>query len=151
MNAHTFFVILETLWSFAVRSWSAVGPLVGVLIGAWLTRSWQRKQWELDSRKAEYRELISTLSESFHQIATYQRFNMQPPEVRQKISEAEVAGQSVIADRIFIEKQLRMRQVSEHWDSLIAERDLPRLWTRWTELHDALVRMAHRDLEIKEK
>jgi hypothetical protein len=42
-----------------------------VLIGAWLTRSWQRKQWILEGKKAEYRELLSTLSESYHTIRSH--------------------------------------------------------------------------------
>lgn len=150
MNAHMLYNLAETLWNFAVTAWSGVGPLVGVVIGAWLSRSWQRKQWELDGKKAEYRELLSTLSESFHQIATYQRHTVQPPEMRQAISKAEVAGQSVIADRVFIEDRLRVRQFSKRWDSLIAERGLPKLWRLWEELHDDLVKMAHEDLDIKD-
>jgi hypothetical protein len=51
-----------------VRAWSGIGPLIGALIGSWLTRSWQRKQWLLESKKAEYRELLSVLSQSAHCI-----------------------------------------------------------------------------------
>jgi membrane protein YqaA with SNARE-associated domain len=41
----------------------AIGSLVGVVIGHLLTRSWQHKQWLLDNKKQEYRELLSNLFE----------------------------------------------------------------------------------------
>ena len=37
----------------------------GVLLGHYLTRSWQREQWRLDRRREEYRELITALSDLF--------------------------------------------------------------------------------------
>jgi hypothetical protein len=46
----------------------ALSGLLGVILGAFLTRSWQRKQWLLDNKKAEYRELISILSQAAHYI-----------------------------------------------------------------------------------
>jgi hypothetical protein len=45
---------------FAV--WAAVGPLVGIVIGHYLTRSWQRRQWIADNRKEEYRKVLSGLN-----------------------------------------------------------------------------------------
>jgi hypothetical protein len=45
---------------FAV--WAAVGPLVGIVIGHYLTRSWQRSQWIADNRKEEYRKVLSGLN-----------------------------------------------------------------------------------------
>jgi hypothetical protein len=53
MNAQT----LETTGSLLGKTWGVVGPLVGVVIGVWLARSWQHKRWLLESKKAEYREL----------------------------------------------------------------------------------------------
>ena len=53
MNAHT----LETIGSLLGKTWGVVGPLLGVVIGAWLARSWQRKHWLLESKKAKYRKL----------------------------------------------------------------------------------------------
>jgi hypothetical protein len=153
MNVHTFGVIVETLLSFAVRAWSGVGPLVGVLIGAWLTRSWQRKQWVLEGKKAEYRELISTLSESFHCIVKNWPAGLVTAvshETLRETLEAEVAGQRVVEDRIFIENQLRAAQIRDRWALLAAEHDYNRICTYWKDLHDTLVKMARSDLGIKE-
>src|SRR4249920_2709756 len=41
--------------------WAAAGPLVGILIGHYLTRSWQRTQWIADNQKEEYRRLLTAL------------------------------------------------------------------------------------------
>jgi hypothetical protein len=48
---------LEIIGSFLGKTWGVIGPVVGVLIGAWLARSWQREHRPLRSKKAEYREL----------------------------------------------------------------------------------------------
>jgi hypothetical protein len=53
MNTHrleTFGILLGTIWC-------VVGPLVGVVIGIWLARCWQRKHRLLESKRTEYREL----------------------------------------------------------------------------------------------
>jgi hypothetical protein len=118
MNAHTFFAILETIWSFAVKAWSGIGPLNGVLIGAWLTRSWQRKQWVLENKKAEYRELISTLSQGFHIITKnlpVGRSGSMSGEEKRESRNAWVAGIQVIQDRIFIDEEMRVEKIQKKW------------------------------------
>lgn len=152
-------VSFSTVSNFLVKAWSIIGPLVGLLIGAWLSRSWQRKQWVLEGKKAEYRELISTLSQSYHCILKNWPALIAPfGEVictltdgaqQRETLEAEVAGQRVIEDRIFIDKAMRAENVREQWALLAAEKDLMRIYNYWTSLHDVLVKMAHRDLGIK--
>ena len=41
--------------------WAAVGPLVGVVVGGFLTAWWQRRQWILDNKAREYREALDAL------------------------------------------------------------------------------------------
>lgn len=146
------------VWHFLGRAWSVIGPLVGVLIGAWLARSWQRKQWVLDGKKAEYRELLSILSESYHCMAKY--WNDFTPMVggighpfterRERSLAAGTAGHRVIEDRVFIDKQMREADILQKWSILESARDNKfQLGVRWSELHDLLVKMAHRDLGIK--
>jgi hypothetical protein len=48
------------------RAWKYAGPLVGVLIGGWITSRNQRKQWLRDTRKQEYRELLGALAIGYH-------------------------------------------------------------------------------------
>jgi hypothetical protein len=49
-------------------AWSAIGPLVGVLIGAGLTSHIQRRQWLADRKREEYRELLTVLTESYGEV-----------------------------------------------------------------------------------
>jgi len=60
------------------------------------------------------------------------------------------AGARTIEDRIFIDNQIREAKIHERWEELEAERDYNRLYTRWHDLHDALVKMAQEALGIKE-
>jgi hypothetical protein len=41
---------------------TVLSGIIGLLLGHFLTRSWQLQQWKLENRKAEYRELLSKLS-----------------------------------------------------------------------------------------
>lgn len=107
----------STLWDFFVRAWSAIGPLVGVLIGAWLARSWQQKQWLLDSKKAEYRELISTLSRGCHLIMKnlpVGRFGAMSGEQEKEARDAWVAGLQVIQDRSSLMRKCVQRRSTKN-------------------------------------
>lgn len=42
--------------------WAAVGPLVGIAIGHYLVRSWERKRWLADNRKEEYRRVLAAVN-----------------------------------------------------------------------------------------
>lgn len=132
--------------------WSALGPLVGVLIGAWLTRLWQREQWVLDGKKAEYRELLSTLSQSYHLIVkllpTTGGISALSEEKYQAVEEAWIAGVKVIEDRIFIDQGIRAGNIRESWMQ-VADFDMQKLDGQWKGIHDAIMRMAHQDLGIE--
>lgn len=152
MNAHTIWIFLSSAWG-EIGGWKTAGPLVGIFIGYWLTRSWQRKQWVLESKKSEYRELITTLSQSFHCMEKY----WTPPDQisavdyneQRELREAGVAARRIIEDRIFIYKLMRTEKIEERWGLVAAENDLTWLRDYWNDLHDALVKAAHRDLGIK--
>ncbi|MGA9393661.1 MAG: hypothetical protein WBV69_24730 [Candidatus Sulfotelmatobacter sp.] len=56
-------VPLFPLWvTVFLTIWAAAGPVVGILTGHYLTRSWQRRQWIADNRKDEYRKLLAGLN-----------------------------------------------------------------------------------------
>lgn len=48
--------------SIGLQFWGCIGPLVGLLVGHVMTRSWQREQWLRDSKKQEYKELLTSLT-----------------------------------------------------------------------------------------
>jgi len=56
-------VPLMPLWvTIFLTLWAAVGPLVGILIGHYLVRSWQRRQWLAYNQKEEYRKVLAGLN-----------------------------------------------------------------------------------------
>jgi hypothetical protein len=54
--------IVDSVWEHLKESWPAVGPLAGILIGAYLTRSWDRRKWLSENRRDECRELLTALT-----------------------------------------------------------------------------------------
>ena len=49
------------------------GTLSGVLLGQWMSQRTQRKQWRMDRRNEEWRELLATLTHSFATISQLTR------------------------------------------------------------------------------
>lgn len=47
--------------TFYLTLWAAIGPLAGIVLGNYLTRSAHHKQWLRDNRKEEFKELMSAL------------------------------------------------------------------------------------------
>jgi hypothetical protein len=54
----------KMIGDYASKSWAAVGPLIGVLVGAYLTGRRQKRDWLADNKKEEYRELLSAMTKA---------------------------------------------------------------------------------------
>lgn len=107
---------------------AVIGSLAGVGLGAWLTARRQHKQWVLDNKKAEYRELLDLLNVYRFQLlkntATYSPIEMPAYDAKQKTSddrvlhESQVSLNNALTDRIFIRKALIeggvLQQFEEH-------------------------------------
>jgi len=52
----------KIVWEAARNIWTAIGPMLGVLIGALLARSSERQKWMNDNRKEECRELLTAMT-----------------------------------------------------------------------------------------
>lgn len=138
-----------------LQVWAALGPLIGISVGAYFTRAWQRKQWTLESKKTEYRELLSTLSRSVRCI-----LNNSPGlwgggpyvvtgEQEKNVMEADTEARSTIEDRVFIHNAIENEKVLEHWQLLVAEKEIIRFLEYWRSLHKILIDIAQKDLGIK--
>lgn len=100
-------------------AWSAVGPLVGVLVGAWLTRSGDHKKWINDNRKEEYRELVTALTSSaMRWIEDLKRLEMGRDGLPDT-GERYMHSLQTIQDRIFIAKELGELNVFDRWGNLV--------------------------------
>jgi hypothetical protein len=125
--------------------WSAVGPLIGVVIGAlltpWMAWRWQRKQWSSDNKKEEYRNLLDALGECVQKIKglkervfisnrssfDYSANTEEAERLRQsnesnllnnQIIETLRGASKVLEDRLFIDAALRKHKVKERWARL---------------------------------
>src|SRR5438067_2224291 len=97
------------------KIWAAIGPLIGVLVGAWLTARWQRKRWIQDNKKAEYREVLDTLQKYRWHLLNHLAVVGGPlvaedarthEERRAAFADAEVSVSNCLADRLFIRESL---------------------------------------------
>jgi len=55
-------------WTILAALWAGVGPLVGVLIGAYLTNHIQRRLWLADHKRQEYQELFAVMTNAFTKL-----------------------------------------------------------------------------------
>lgn len=103
-------------WTFALVLWGVIAPLVGILVGHYLSRSWQQMQWMQDRRKEEWRELLSVLTHSFVTISKYSgpMMVLDGDDMR-VVEEAQTVAQTTIRDRIFIAKEVKELGIYEAW------------------------------------
>ncbi len=106
--------------------WVEVGPLVGVvlgvLLGAYLTMRAQRQHWILDSKKEEYRELLSTLSQSMNAILDlHTPMIAHGPEEQRAEHDSQLKALAVIGDRLFISDEVKKIDVLNRWCKAVRE------------------------------
>lgn len=109
------------LWlTLSLAVWAAAGPLVGILVGHFLTRSWQRTQWLMDSRKQEYRELLTTLTNTYIVFGQYIGHSIAlDPQTRREVDQAERESYRVVRDRLFIAKDLQEADILNLWATAV--------------------------------
>jgi hypothetical protein len=121
----------------------------GVLLGHYLTRSWQREQWRLDCRREEYRELITALSELFTNMQRSEMY-MGSQDRALKLEVIKANAYRVIRDRILIAEELRGANILQRWGTAFHPVDHfssnRQTWTKfadeYTAINDTLVKMA---------
>jgi hypothetical protein len=123
----TYLEVIETMdffmWSTIVLGiWSALGPLVGILIGHSITKAWQKEQWIAENKKQEYRELLSILSKAFTLLVHYHlNETEQSSEDEARVAEAEADALRTMHDRIFIVKEIQEENVLPRWINAVRE------------------------------
>jgi hypothetical protein len=98
--------------------WTAVGPLLGVLVGALLARSWDKKKWMNDNRKEEFRELITALTEAATAIMGnhhHIRDHTQTTEEGDKALGKYMNALNIIKSRIFVAKNVNEMNLFDRW------------------------------------
>jgi hypothetical protein len=116
-------------WWFTLllAMWAAAGPLVGILIGHFLSRSQQRKQWVADNEVKEWREVLTTLTTALIAIVeTDEKIPKVPGEEIERLKrrhEARNLVNEVLANRIFIAHTVRSCDMFTMWKNALERFD----------------------------
>jgi hypothetical protein len=127
-----------------------IGAFLGNLIGLYVSWKLRQREWLRDTKKQEWRELISTLSRTFHYFRNYGHVSVMSGEQEQGLLQADAEARSIIGDRIFIANQMRSGNILERWQLLVNEQDFSRMWEYWNHLHNDLVAAAYKDCGVKD-
>ncbi len=104
--------------------WSVFGPLAGVFIGAYIAGRNQRDRWVADNKRAEYRELLTTLAESFTKIVRLRGHGVAAgPEEERTLMNLELRTNTVILDRIFIADEVEYMELLNRWNHALQDYD----------------------------
>jgi hypothetical protein len=108
------------VWEWIKTLLPLIGAVGVVFLGAWLTRSRERKHWLNDCRKEEYRELINTLTLATMEIIrqhdpSYPKIDYLRPEKMWDAQDFYMKSLAVIRDRIFISDEIRDMKVYDRW------------------------------------
>ncbi len=102
--------------------WGAIGPLVALFVGAYLTRSGQRKQWLADERVKEWRELLTTLTTSLSTIVSCSSLPKTPERLADDLHARVIAG-VVINSRLFIGHEISKGEMVKQWREAVKKFD----------------------------
>jgi len=107
--------------------WAPVGPLIGIMLGAYLSRSQQRRQWVADNEVKEWRELLTTLTTSFTAIIqTDEKLPKAPGEEIERLKrwlQARTLAGEVLTNRIFIAHAVSSFEIFDKWKTALARFD----------------------------
>lgn len=141
---------LFPLWvTLFLAIWGVVAPFLGVLAGSFLTSWWQHKQWVLDNKKQEYRELLSALSDAYGRICILQQPGVASgPEEQRTLQETHLSALRTIRDRIFIVSDLNRDEILKLWLEATDHFENDRLYLdfrqRYNEINSRIVKAAHK-------
>ena len=112
--------LLSWLVLHAKDIWGVVGPLVGVLIGAYVANRNQRKQRIADSKKEEYRELLAIMSKTMTTFF-FDRARLLPSGTDRVTLLATTSNNviEVIQTRIFIASVMTDLKVLPRWNAAL--------------------------------
>lgn len=116
MNPHSVLISVRD-------AWAVLGPLVGVLIGGYITTRTQKKQWVRDNKRTEYRELLTTIADAGGKFVVF--YGMVPvvatPSEQFSIGETARTSVDVIYNRLFVAKEIEELGIQRRWENAISE------------------------------
>ncbi len=139
-------------WTLALLGWGVASPLLGIIIGHVLSRSWQLEQWRMDRRWQDYQAVMTAVTSAYTamirltEASTTSSFT---PELMERVDSIKRDSFRVIRDRITIADELEHWNILADWDAAVtnyeADPDQSRRFAeRFNDLNDRLIRMARR-------
>lgn len=102
--------------------WAVIGAPAGIVLGSWLATRNQRTHWLLDNKRAEYRELLTTIAEAGGKFVVF--YGMQPVvatgEQRFMIGETARTSVDVIYNRLFIADEVEKLNIQRRWEGALS-------------------------------
>lgn len=112
----------KTIGEWAGKMWAALGPLVGIFIGSWLTNHHLKQSRIADSKKEEYRELLSTLTRTLKTIAQFHApVGLHSGAEEREYDDANDEALISIDTRLFIRKEIDKIELRTRWQSAVQE------------------------------
>lgn len=112
---------LKALGEGLKTAWASVGPLVGVIIGAMLTRAWDRRKWINENRKQEYRELLTTLTSASTALIDDAQVGVHSPAEQIAARDEYLKSVRVLQDRIFIANEISKMNLFDRWGTAMKD------------------------------
>jgi len=147
-------------WTVALVLWGVIAPLVGILVGHFLSRSWQLEQWFRDKRYEDYQAVLSATVAAYTSIIQVgwesysdlrgaiqlgpSGITLQKTKRLQEIDVIKADSFRILRDRIFIAEELDYGGIFVEWDAIITNSsgDEQEFTGRFSEFNAKLVRMA---------
>jgi hypothetical protein len=123
----------------ALGVWAVIAPLAGIVLGHYLTRSWQREQWLRDSRKQEFRELLTALTRAY-QCMSFLKLpaNLLNQEHHDRILSTLEEANITFNDRIYISEDLREKKLYDLWLAARTQYEKDHDWNKFLAVHQQI-------------
>lgn len=102
-------------------AWAVVAPIVGILIGWLLTRSWDRRKWINENRKQEYRELLTALTNACTVLIDNVQTVVHSHAEQSLAWDEYLKSLRVLQDRIFIASEIAKMNLFDRWGNAVKE------------------------------
>jgi|SRR6267154_3344340 len=118
--------------------WASVGPLVGVLVGALLARSWDRRKWTNENRRQEYRELLTALTSACTALIDNAQAVVQSPPEQIFARDEYFKSLRVLQDRIFIANEIGKMNLFDRWGTAMKDLQETRNFHKFEDTFEAM-------------
>jgi hypothetical protein len=125
-------------------------PLIGIIFGHVLSRSWQLKQWQIERRWQDYQAVMTAIATAY--MAMIRLYDLETalsasPEIRDEVNSIKHDSFRVIRDRITIATELESNSILDDWAAAVMNyeadtREVKRFAKRFSDINERLVRMA---------